>query len=153
MKTFFLSLSTFIISLFFLAPLPTSAQVQIHDLTVGIAQTAGYQTAGVTDTTVSQIIGRIIKIVLGMSGTVFLALTVYAGLLWMTASGAEEQVEQAKSIIQTSIMGLVVILAAFSLTAFVIGALAFTPVQQVGTNVSPGNPSLLDRAFGWATRW
>lgn len=83
-----------------------------------IADKAGYDK--VTDTTLSETIGKYIRVILSLSGTIFLALTVYAGFLWMTASGNEEQVTKATGIIKMATIGLIITLAAFSITAFVI---------------------------------
>lgn len=63
---------------------------------------------------------RIIRQALGLIGLIFLVLTLYAGYLWMTASGEEENVTKAKNILRTSIIGLIIILAAYSITNFVI---------------------------------
>jgi hypothetical protein len=90
------------------------------DLSQDIAQKSGYNTSGVTGNTLSQTVGKIIKIVLGLLGTIFLALTVYAGALWMTAASNEDQVSKAMGIIKTSIIGLIIIIAAYSITYFVV---------------------------------
>lgn len=63
--------------------------------------------------------GNIIKVVLSLIGTIFLVLTVYAGVLWMTAAGNSEQVTKAQSIVVTAIIGLFVVLSAYAITYFV----------------------------------
>lgn len=70
--------------------------------------------------TLSQNIGKVIKVVLGLLGIVFLVLTVYAGVLWMTAAGEEEKITKATGILRTTIIGLIIILMAYSLTYFVL---------------------------------
>jgi hypothetical protein len=94
--------------------------VYAQDLSQDIAKKSGYEVSGVTSATLSQTVGKIIKAVLGFLGTVFLALTVYAGVLWMTAGGNEEKVEKAMGIIKTSVIGLIIIIAAYSITYFVL---------------------------------
>ncbi len=64
-------------------------------------------------------VGLIINAVLSVVGTIFLVLTIYAGVLWMTAAGEEEKVTKSKSIIKASIIGLIVIMSAYAITAFV----------------------------------
>ena len=66
---------------------------------------------------------NIIKMALGVLGTIFLVLTVYAGFLWMTASGEEEKITKAKDILKASIIGLLIILTAYAITSFVISNL------------------------------
>lgn len=60
-----------------------------------------------------------VKIFLSILGTVFVVLTVYAGFLIFTAAGSEEKVTQAKGIIVTSVIGLIIILSAYSITNFI----------------------------------
>lgn len=63
---------------------------------------------------------RVINIVLGVLGTIATILIFYAGFLWMTAAGNEENVTKAKSIMSAAVIGLVIILAAFSISTFFI---------------------------------
>lgn len=72
------------------------------------------------------IAAKIITAVLGLLGTIFLGLTVYAGYLWMTAGGEEEPITQAKSIIRNSIIGLMVVLLAYGITVFVFNGLVYS---------------------------
>jgi hypothetical protein len=114
---------------------PAFAAANINDLTNKVAQSGGYQINGVTDTTLSQTVGKVIKVVLGLLGTIFLALTFYAGVLWMTAGGNEDNIEKAKKILSAAVIGLVIVMAAYSITyfvtTFVFGASSQT--GQIGT--------------------
>jgi hypothetical protein len=71
----------------------------------------------------SQIVGSIINVALGFLGIVFLVLLLYAGFLWMTAAGDETKTKKAKDIIMQSIIGLVIVVAAFAISNFVLGSL------------------------------
>lgn len=64
-------------------------------------------------------VGTLVKGVLAMVGTIFLVLTIYAGILWMTAAGNEEQVAKAKSIITATVIGLFITMSAYAITSFV----------------------------------
>lgn len=80
--------------------------------------------AGITTSRgLPEILGSIINVVLGFLGVVFLVLLIYAGFLWMTAQGEEKTVEKAKGIIKQAIIGLIVIVAAFAISNFVLGSL------------------------------
>jgi len=68
-------------------------------------------------------VGDIVGVVLSFIGIIFLVLTVYAGILWMTAQGNNAQVEKAKTLLINAIIGLIVITAAYSLTMFIGGQL------------------------------
>ena len=93
----------------------------IFKYTGNVATKAGYDK--VTEKSLSQKIGQAIGIVLSLSATIFLALTVYSGILWMTARGNEDQITKAKSILTTSIIGLIISLAAYGITNFVVNSL------------------------------
>src|SRR3989338_6876402 len=82
------------------------------------ATQAKYDTA--TETTFSGNIGFLIQAVLSMLGVVFLILMVYAGYLWMTARGEEEQISKAHEIIIAAVIGMVIVVAAYSITTFVV---------------------------------
>lgn len=105
-----------------------------EDLLPGIADVIGYSTEDVTDVTLSQNIGLIIKSVLGLIGVLFFVLTFYAGFLWMTASGDDAKIEKAKNIITAATIGLAIIIMAYSITTLVINSLnrAVTPTNTIG---------------------
>lgn len=69
------------------------------------------------------IVGRIINVVLGFLGILLLVYLLYAGFLWMTAAGDDKQVGKAKEMIKNAVIGLIVIVAAFSISNFVLSSL------------------------------
>ncbi len=64
-------------------------------------------------------IGLIIGAILSFIAVIFMILVIYAGILWMTARGNEQQVEKAKILLFQSIIGLIIILSAYIITNFV----------------------------------
>lgn len=72
------------------------------------------------------LISRIIRIVLSFLGIIFLVLIIFSGFRWMTAGGNEEAVKKAQGTIKTAIIGLVIVLAAYSITYFVFKYLPFS---------------------------
>ncbi len=78
---------------------------------------------GTTATPLTQIIGSIINVLLGFLGIIFLILLIYAGFLWMTAGGEKDKVEKAQTMIKQAVIGLIVIVAAFSISNFVLNSL------------------------------
>lgn len=93
------------------------------------ATQAGYTTANVTDTSFAETLGYVVKIALSFVGIIFLSLMIYAGFLWMTARGETDQVDKAKKIITQSIIGLVITVGAYSITAFVVPAILARTAQ------------------------
>ncbi|MFA5754490.1 MAG: pilin [Patescibacteria group bacterium] len=63
--------------------------------------------------------GQIIGLVLSFIGVIFLILVIYAGILWMTASGNNEQITKAKGLIINAVIGLIVVFAAYAITNFI----------------------------------
>jgi len=63
--------------------------------------------------------GQAIGLILSFIGVIFLALMIYAGVMWMTSSGNDQVVTKAKDLIVNAVIGLVVVLAAYAITAFV----------------------------------
>jgi hypothetical protein len=89
-------------------------------------------------------ISTVVKGVLAMVGTIFLLLTIYAGILWMTAQGEEAKVGKAIQIIKASVVGLIITMSAYAITYFVTtklggGAGKTTTTQNANTNTTP-NP-------------
>ncbi len=78
--------------------------------------------AGYSDSTKEPeiIIGQVIQAVLSLLGVVFLGLMIFAGITWLTAQGDEQKALKAKKIIEESIFGIVIVLAAYAITYFVI---------------------------------
>ncbi len=85
------------------------------------ASSAGLTSGG--EMTVGEIVGRVIRGFLGLLGLIFVVLTIYAGFLWMTASGNEEQISKAKKMLTNAVIGIIIILLAYSVTAFVMSSL------------------------------
>ena len=83
------------------------------------------------ETFLSTRLGSIIGTLLSFLGVIFMVLVIYAGVLWMTARGAEAQVDKAKDILVNAIIGLILVLAAYAITAFVGGQL--TDIQPATT--------------------
>ena len=94
----------------------------------GAAKTAGYST-NTSDTTFAETIGSVVKGALSMVGVIFLILMVYAGFLWMTARGEEEQVKKSQKIIISSIIGMVIVVSSYSVTDFIVGAVLSRTVK------------------------
>ena len=114
-----------LLGLLVMTAVPAYAKIDLGiEKTKEAAGVAGYDAVGTTETTLAQNIGAVIRGILTISGVVFTALIFYAGYLWMTARGDEGNVEKAKNIIETSIVGLIIALASFGITSFVMKSIA-----------------------------
>jgi hypothetical protein len=83
-------------------------------------------------------ISTVVSAILGILGTIFFVLTVYAGVKWMLARGDEGEIEKAKEIIKAAVIGLVVTLAAYAITYFI-----GTRLTRAVSPSSPGNDAVL----------
>jgi len=70
------------------------------------------------------LVGNIIQTVLSFVGILFLLLMIYGGYTWMTAAGNEEKVSKGRKLITQAIIGLIVVLAAYAITWFVMSQFA-----------------------------
>mgnify|MGYP001577117358 CR=1 FL=1 len=85
--------------------------------------------AGQSDSNLPKLIGNMISAILGVLGIIFVILIIQSGIQYMTSGGAEEKVKEAKKRIVTAVVGIVIILAAYAISSFVITQL---------TNVAAG---------------
>lgn len=92
-----------------------------------MANKAGYNTAV---THPNSIIANIIETALGLLGVIFILLIVYGGILWMTSGGEEQKIEKAQKIIKNAIIGLIITIAAYAISYFVIAALSAQTIKQ-----------------------
>ncbi|HLD81696.1 MAG TPA: pilin, partial [Patescibacteria group bacterium] len=79
---------------------------------------------------------RVIRVLLGLIGIIALSITVYAGYLWMTSAGNEEQVARAKNMLKQGVIGLLIILSALGIVTFIMSLL----LQAVGGISETGRP-------------
>lgn len=72
---------------------------------------------------VAEFLGNAIRVILLFIGSIALIMYIYAGLLWMTASGNTEQIGKAKQILVYATLGVVAMLSSYLLVEFVFGDL------------------------------
>lgn len=82
------------------------------------------------------IIANIIRAALGLIGIILVGLLLYAGYLWMTAGGNDEQILQAKSIIRNAVIGLAIILSAYTIVAFIMKLLGVNGIGGEGNTTT-----------------
>ena len=77
------------------------------------------RSAGSQEDFVQTLIGRLIGTILSFVGVIFLILTIYAGITWMLARGNDQEVTKAKNLLTDSIIGLIIVFAAYAITVFI----------------------------------
>lgn len=80
-------------------------------------------TAGLGDTDLTTTIGGIIRVALGFLGVIAVVIILLGGFKWMTAGGNDDKVKDAKKLIYSGIIGLVIVLSAYAIASFVIDSI------------------------------
>lgn len=84
------------------------------------------------------IIGRALQVLFGLIGLVLFGYVLYAGYQYMTSGGEPAKLEAAKKRLLYAIIGIVIILLAFSITTFIIAKLNETLYGTGGGGGSSG---------------
>ena len=93
---------------------PCHAQQDIIDQQMNAAQKG----SGLGNLDPRTIAAMVIRGALSLLGIIFFGLVVYAGYLWMTAGGNEEDAGRAKKLLTQAVIGLCIVLAAYSITIY-----------------------------------
>jgi len=72
---------------------------------------------------VREVIFLVINVILGFLSIIAILLILWGGFKWMTAGGAEDQIEEAKKIIIAGVVGMAVIFTAYAIATFVVRSL------------------------------
>ena len=102
----------------------------LEDIRKPLETVGGEEGIGVDVTNLSRpdivpfVVGTIIQYVMAFIGVVLAVIIVYAGYLWLTAGGNEEQVTKAKTLLKNAVIGLAIVFTAAIISAFILDALA-----------------------------
>ena len=80
-----------------------------------VSKQSGFITGDQTIDPIENVVGEVINSFLALIGVVILAIIIYGGGLWLTASGNDEKVGKAKKVITGGIIGLVIVFSAYIL--------------------------------------
>lgn len=69
------------------------------------------------------IVGLVIKVVLGIVGSLAMVIFIYGGLLWMTSSGNSETITKGRNTLLWAVIGLLVVFGSYTLVNFIIRSL------------------------------
>ena len=95
-----------------------AAQVNLQDQIMGQVE-AGAAAAELGEQDPRMIVATIIKVFLGLLGTIFLILVFMGGYWLITARGEEEKIKKAQSTIKRAVIGLIIILLSYAIVNFV----------------------------------
>lgn len=80
--------------------------------------------------------------IFGIMGILALGFFIYAGFLWITSAGTMSKVEQGKKLMVQTIVGVIVIVLAWTIVNFVIANLAGYKDEEKGFLIDLNNSSV-----------
>lgn len=104
----------------------------------------GYETVG--EGGILSVVQIIINAFLSIIGVLLLIYLLTAGYKWMTAHGEEEKVTEAKDTIKRAIVGVIIIVASYAISIFVMSRLEAGSLKGGGgatsaTTIVPATPA------------
>ena len=122
---------TIVLSLFVLPVVVSAAPTDFNGgSNYGLDQAASW---GLGTNTMQDSIKNVINILLGLLGVIAVLIILYGGFMWMTAAGNEDKVEKAKKLIISGIIGIIIILSAYTIAQFVISGI----LSATGNGTNP----------------
>lgn len=120
-----------------LVAVPAMAQVQTGPVTPNeLLPNDQIQPAiGLANTDIRVTVARIIRVAMSLLGIIAVVIVLVGGFIWMTAGGNDDKVAEAKKWIYSGIIGLAIILAAYSIATFVINNLTAATSSNNGTTI------------------
>ena len=116
-KIFLTTILSFIIAPFLLSPVHADYRTGLMGQ---LNVFSGEQGAGYGQARDPRVVAAyIIQILLSLLGTLFLVYLVYAGFLIATSRGEQDQIDKGKKTLRTAIIGIIIVLSAYSLTLLV----------------------------------
>tara|TARA_Y100000031_G_scaffold155089_1_gene204717 strand:- start:2233 stop:2646 length:414 start_codon:yes stop_codon:yes gene_type:complete len=101
---------------------PTAAEKE-KELFQGLTGENVASNLGQSNQNLTVTVARLIRNFLGLLGILAVIIVVIGGFEWMTAGGNTEGVDNAKKRILQGVIGMAIVLSAFAIAQFVIGAL------------------------------
>jgi nitrate reductase NapE component len=97
---------------------PVLGIAQVNALDVGINEVEDSIKLGNKDP--RETVGQIINVAMLFLGIIAVGIILVGGFKWMTAGGNEEKVGEAKKLLGSGVIGLVIVLASWGIATFVL---------------------------------
>lgn len=120
LKTLLAGLTIFVLT----APVARAEVVTVNEMFGGndTAPEDFANAAGLGSGDLATTIANLIRVGLGFLGIVAVVIVLIGGFKWVTAGGEEEKAKKAKKYIFQGLAGLVIVLAAYAIATFALGA-------------------------------
>lgn len=83
-----------------------------------------YETENVKSWTPAELVGSLVFVLISLLGVFFILVLIYAGYLWMSAGGNDDQVGKARGLMINAAIGLLIVLSAYFIARFVMDKVA-----------------------------
>ena len=97
-----------------------------------LLQEVGSRTYGASQKDIKVIALDLLSTALGFLALIFLALFLFAGFKWMTASGNDSKIKEATSLMTNAVIGLVIVLASWGIARYALKVLICTTTTTNG---------------------
>ncbi len=114
--------AAFLMALSLYSAVPAQAGSWIDRAGEGGLDTIGaeaYGEDGEPSKSLPAIIASLVKVLLSILGIIFVILLIAAGFKYMTSGGDQDKIESAVHQIRNAIIGLIIVLCAYSITYFI----------------------------------
>lgn len=85
-------------------------------------------------------VAEIINLFLSLLGIILVIFIFYAGYLWLTAAGNDDQIAKSKQIIRNAVIGLGIILSAYSIANYIIDSSKKSVIEESSANINNNTP-------------
>ena len=85
----------------------------------------------------TQTISNLVGILLGVVGVIVVGFFIYGAYMYLTASGAPNQMERGKSAMMTALAGIVLAMVAYGIVELVMNAVVGSPVNVTIPDPTP----------------
>ena len=98
-----------------------------------VADAASTQLNPLGTTSVPEVVGRVIKTLMGVLGTVGIIMIIYGGVMWMTSGGSGEKDKKAFMIMVWAALGIFLILSSYVVVNFIFEGFKSLPADSSET--------------------
>jgi len=78
-----------------------------------------------TNYSIPELVGMIIKYILGLVGTLSLLMFIWAGFMWLTAQGNPDKVKKGRDTMLWAIVGLIIVFSSYAILSYVFKVITF----------------------------
>lgn len=114
-----------------------AVSAQTPPIDYGLKETACKAGLPCGNVSAPEIATAIVNIVVSIVGVLAVIMLVYGGAMWLTSAGNEEKIKKARGLILNAVIGLAIILMAFTISSFVLRSLTKATQGTASESAAP----------------